>query len=251
MEKNKNKNNKVKEFFRKEGFYLILFLCLCIIATAGTLAVKRNNNLNNSQNEENEFTLNNENNGSEVIKQNADRVDNTENELAEGEEEIASNDEEEVAASEGIVDVSSGTNTQVSFNNPLDGTISRGYTYPKPQKMADGTSRNIRGIDVNVAVGTEVRAAAEGEVKEVSSNIQEGQFIVIAHANGLYTKYTNLSNDVRVNVGDRVTTDTVIGVVGDTSKIFTNNEFGEHLNIQVRDSEGNDLNPTTYFTFNE
>lgn len=214
--------------------------------------MKRNNNLNNSQNEENEFTLNTENNSPEVIKQNADRVDNTEVEVAEVEEEVATNEEvEEVASSEETVDVSSGTNTQIKFNNPLDGTVSREYTYPKPQKMADGTSRNIRGIDVNVAVGTEIRAAAEGEVKEVSSNIQEGQFIVIAHANGLYTKYTNLSNDVRVNVGDMVTTDTVIGVVGDTSKIFTNNEFGEHLNIQVRDSDGNDLNPTTYFTFNE
>lgn len=248
----KNKKGKVKEFFRKEGFYLILFLCLCVVATAGTLAVKRNNNLKDNQNEENEFTLNTENNSPEVIKQNADRVDNTETEVASDEqEEVASDEQEEVASSEETVDVSSGTNTQVSFNNPLDGVISRGYTYPKPQKMSDGTSRNIRGIDVKVSVGTEVRAAAEGEVKEVSSNIQEGQFIVIAHANGLYTKYTNLSNDIRVNVGDRVTTDTVIGVVGDTSKIFTNNEFGEHLNIQVRDSEGNDLDPTTYFTFNE
>ena len=66
-----------------------------------------------------------------------------------------------------------------------------------------------------------------------------------------YTKYTNLSNDIRVNVGDRVTENTVIGTVGSSSKIFTNNEFGEHLNIQVQDSEGKDLDPTAYFTFNE
>lgn len=248
----KNKKNKVKEFFRKEGFYLVLFLCLCVIATAGTLAVKRNNDLKDKQNEENEFTLNIENDSPEVIKQNADRVDNNSTEVAESEEqEEVATENQEVASSEETVGVSSGTNTQVIFNNPLDGVISRGYSYPKPQKMADGTIRNIRGIDIKATIGTEVKAAAEGEVKEVSSNVEEGQFVVIAHANGLYTKYTNLSNEIRVNVGDRVTKDTVIGIVGDTSKIFTNNEFGEHLNIQVKDSEGKDLDPTTYFTFNE
>ena len=64
-------------------------------------------------------------------------------------------------------------------------------------------------------------------------------------------KYCNLSKDIRVNVGDKVTEETVIGTVGDSSKIFTNNEFGEHLNIQVQDVDGKDLDPTTYFTFNQ
>ena len=247
----KNKNNKVKDFFRKEGFYLILFLCLCVVATAGVLAVKRNNGIEDNQQENNEFTLNAENDTSEVIKQNADRVDNDTDELAEAENESEVAEVDEVASADESVDVSTGTNTQIIFTNPIEGVVSRGYTYPKPQVMADGTSRNIRGIDIKAEVGTEVKAAAEGEVKEVSSNVEEGKYIVIAHANGLYTKYTNLSNDIRVNIGDRVTTDTVIGLVGDTSKIFTNNEFGEHLNLQVKDSDGKDLNPTTYFTFNE
>ena len=91
----------------------------------------------------------------------------------------------------------------------------------------------------------------QGEVKEVSNKTEEGTYVVIAHANGLYTKYTNLSKDTRVNVGDRVTEETVIGTVGETSKIFTNSEFGEHLNIQVYDVNGKDLNPTSYFTFNQ
>ena len=137
------------------------------------------------------------------------------------------------------------------FSNPINGVLSRGYTYPKPQLMSDGTSRNIRGIDISAAVGSEVYAAAVGEVKEVSSKVEEGNYVVIAHANGLYTKYTNLANDIRVNVGDRVTDETVIGTVGNSSKIFTNDEFGEHVSIQLQDSTGKDLDPTAYFTFNE
>jgi len=239
-----NKKDKVKDFFRKEGFYLVLFLCLCVIATIAVVTTKKNKSLGESNKEKNEFTLNIDEETSEAKKQNAERVEgNRSDELAQEENEVASSEED--------VNVSTGTNTQVVFANPIEGVVSRGYTYPKPQVMTDGTSRNIRGINISATVGTEVKAAAVGEVKEVSTKVEEGSYVVIAHANGLYTKYTNLSNDIRVNVGDKVTEETVIGTVGDTSKIFTNNEFGEHLNLQVQDSDGKDLDPTTYFTFSE
>lgn len=238
-----NKKDKVKDFFRKEGFYLVLFLCLCVIATVAVVTTKKNKALEQSNQSQNEFTLNVDDKAtSDLQKQNADRVENTQNNVL-AENEIASTEED--------VNVSTGTNVEVSFANPLDGSIARGYSYPKPQAMSDGSSRNIRGIDIKASVGTEVKAAAVGEVKEVSSKIEEGNYVVVAHANGLYTKYCNLSKDIRVNVGDKVTEETVIGTVGDSSKIFTNNEFGEHLNIQVQDVDGKDLDPTTYFTFNQ
>lgn len=237
---NVNNKDKVKDFFRKEGFYLVLFLCLCVIATVAIVTTKKNKSLEENNRAQNEFTLNvEEQETSDLKKQNAERVEeDTTNELAEAEEESDLN-------------VSAGTNTEVIFSNPINGVLSRGYTYPKPQLMSDGTSRNIRGIDISAAVGSEVYAAAIGEVKEVSSKVEEGNYVVIAHANGLYTKYTNLSNDIRVNVGDRVTEETVVGTVGNSSKIFTNDEFGEHVSIQVQDSNGKDLDPTAYFTFKE
>ncbi|ASW44050.1 M23 family metallopeptidase [Clostridium isatidis] len=239
------KKDKIKNFFRKEGFYLVLFLCLCIIATVTVVTVRKNNALNESSKVEDEFSLNIEDRTtSEIQKQNADRVENESN------EELAENTTEELASGDDL-NVSAGTNYEVVFNNPLEGEISREYTYPKPQQLADGTLRNIRGIDIRASVGTEVKAAAEGEVKEVGNKVEDGTYIVIAHANGLYTKYSNLSQDTRVNVGDKVTEETVIGTVGNTSKIFTNEEFGEHLNLQVFDSNGKDLDPTAYFTLNQ
>ena len=242
---NKNKKDKVKDFFRKEGFYLVLFLCLCVITTVAVVTTRRNQSSEENDNGQNEFTLNiDDKETSEAQKQNAERVEeNVNEELAQEEEEIASSEEE--------VNVSSGTNTEVVFSRPIDGVISRGYTYPKPQAMSDGTSRNIRGINISASIGTEVKAAAVGEVKEVSNTVDDGNYVVIAHSNGLYTKYTNLSSEVLVNVGDRVTEETVIGTVGNSSKIFNANEFGEYLNIQVYDSNGKDLDPTAYFTFSE
>ena len=238
------KKDQIKNFFRKEGFYLVLFLCLCIIATVTVVTVRRNNALNETSSVEDEFSLNIEDKTtSEIQKQNAERVENESN------EELSENTDEELALEEDL-NVSAGTNYEVVFNNPLEGEISRGYTYPKPQKLADGSSRNIRGIDIKASVGTEVRAAAEGEVKEVANKVEDGTYIVIAHANGLYTKYSNLSQETMVNVGDKVTEETVIGTVGNTSRVFSNEEFGEHLNLQVFDSNGKDLDPTTYFTLN-
>ena len=240
---NKNKKDKVKDFFRKEGFYLVLFLCLCVIATVSVVTARKNKLAEENNKATNEFTLNvDDKETSEVKKQNAERVE------VDSDEEVA---QEEVASNEEELNVSAGTNSEVIFSNPVEGVISRGYTYPKPQAMSDGSSRNIRGIDVSASLGTEVKAAAVGEVKEVSSAVDEGSYVVIAHSNGLYTKYTNLSTDIRVNVGDRVTEETVIGTVGSSAKVFNNVEFGEHLNIQVQDSNGKDLDPTTYFTFNE
>lgn len=242
-----NRKNKVNDFFRKEGFYLILFLCLCVIATVAVVTTKNTKISEQSNGGKSEFTLNaDEKERSEIQKQNADRVENSniqENDLAQESQEVASNEED--------VDVSIGTNVEVKFSNPLDGLIAREYTYPKPQNIGNGVSRNIRGIDIKASVGTEVKAAAVGEVKEISNKSEEGNYVVIAHANGLYTKYCNLSKDISVNIGDKVTEETVIGTVGDSSIIFKNNEFGEHLNIQVQDSDGKDLDPTTYFTFSE
>ena len=131
---NKNKKDKVKDFFRKEGFYLVLFVCLCVIATVTVVTVKNNNTVENNQTSD-EFTLNNdEKEVSEIQKQNAERVEaENENELAQGEEVALEEDVEEAVEEEAAEDIDvSSTNTQVVFSNPIEGQIARGYTYPKP-----------------------------------------------------------------------------------------------------------------------
>ena len=104
-----NKKDKVKDFFRKEGFYLVLFLCLCVIATVAVVTTKKNKSLEEGNKAQNEFTLNvDDKETSDMKKQNAERVEgNGSNELAEGEEGVASSEEG--------VNVSAGTNTEVIF----------------------------------------------------------------------------------------------------------------------------------------
>ena len=239
-----NKKDKVKEFFRKEGFFVALFICLCLVATVAAVTMKNNKSQDQAKNTEKEFSLNFDNNEG-TQKQGADRVEGDDPEQV---AEATIEDESEIASEEDV-NVAAGTTTEVKFSNPIDGLILREFSYPKPKEMKDGSSRNIKGIDIGANVGAEVRASAEGVVEVVTSDITEGTYVIITHANGIKTKYANLDKTVLVKKGDTVTSETVIGNVGETSKIFSNKEFGEHINIQVLNSEDKQMDPTKYFSY--
>ena len=271
-----NKKNKVKDFFRKEGFYLVLLVCLCVVATVAAFTIKKNSVAKEQNNTSNELSLNDvqDSNSSEVDSnfnmQNAERVENND-ELAEAndneisQEEVTNevdndtNDTNEAIVSENQnnseqeadVDVSAGTDSNIVLSLPIDGEVAISREFGKMVRTySDGTrSEDIsrRGIDINAAVGTTVKAAAEGKVEEVSSNTTDGTYVVIAHANGLKTKYANLSEDVKVAAGDTVSAGTEIGTVGNSSGIFTSKICGDVLNVQVQDANGKDVDPSAYF----
>lgn len=259
---NLNNKDKVKDFFRREGFYFILLICLCIVAVVAAFTIKKNNELKQSNDHNNEFTLNVEdstNDSTETSRNempNADRVENGDN-VAEGSnelDEVANNEEvndyTEVADNTEDVPVSN-TVTEVVFQLPLEGMVSREYKeMVRLQNSESGTvDRTRRGIDLSASVGTAVNAAAEGKVIEVSKSTEDGNFIVIEHTNGLKTKYANLDGEVSVAVGDIVSAGAQIGSVGNSSMIFTSEVCGDVLNLQVEDSEGNQVNPSDYFSF--
>lgn len=275
-----NKKNKVKDFFRREGFYVVLFVCLCLVATVAAFTVRKNSISKEQNKVNNELSLNEAEDNissktdSNFNKQNAERVENndelannneenlSEPEVANVDDEVANNENQgtEVAENqttevteEETADVSAGTDTEVVLSLPIDGNIAISREFGKmirtylDENRSEDTSR--RGIDINASVGTVVKAAAEGKVEEVSSNTTDGTYVVIAHANGLKTKYTNLSEEVKVAVEDVVNAGTEIGTVGNTSGIFTSKVCGDVLNVQVQDANGNDVNPSSYFNF--
>ena len=271
-----NKKNKVKDFFRKEGFYLVLLVCLCVVATVAAFTIKKNSVAKEQNNTSNELSLNDvqDSNSSEVDSnfnmQNAERVENND-ELAEAndneisQEEVTNevdndtNDTNEAIVSENQnnseqeadVDVSAGTDSNIVLSLPIDGEVAISREFGKMVRTYSDETRSEdisrRGIDINAAVGTTVKAAAEGKVEEVSSNTTDGTYVVIAHANGLKTKYANLSEDVKVAAGDTVSAGTEIGTVGNSSGIFTSKICGDVLNVQVQDANGTDVDPSAYF----
>lgn len=186
-----NKKDKLKEFFKKEGFYVALFVCLCIVATVAAVTMKKNNEKDVAKEPAKEFSLNVDNGDVSTEKQNAERVESESKQVAEVEKEET-------------VDVSAATTTDVKFTNPIEGSISREFSYPKPKEMSDGSFRNIKGIDIKSTVGTSVKSCAEGIVEVVSNDVEEGTYVIVTHANGIKTKYANLDKSVNVKKGDRL-----------------------------------------------
>lgn len=242
---NKKYKQKVKEFFRKEGFYVVLFLCLCLVATVITISYK----VSNKANVQSEVTKNddkasislNKDDQSKVTSEipNAEKVDKDKSKVT-AQEKIQESDKTKTVTA----------TTEVKFSKPLEGTLLRGYTYPKPVRIDEKNQRTIRGIDVEAKVGTNVKAAAEGMVESVGNNgVEDGMTVVIAHVNGIKTKYTNLDSEVSVKKGDKVTAATVIGKVGLTAKIYNKDDFGEHLNLQVLNNENQQIDPLKYFEY--
>ncbi len=229
----KNNVQKVKDFFRKEGFYVVLFLCLCIVTTLGTVYFKKSRNLQTDpKKEENnkEISLNVDDKDVSNNMQNAERVENTTNK----------NTEKTTAVS---------NTTEVKFVNPISGTLIREFK-TTPQIIDDeGNQRVLSGVNIKSKIGSEVKAAAEGVVETVGvGDVEEGTRVVIKHANGLKTVYANLDPKVNVKTGDKVTSSTIIGKVGNTVKIF-GDKFGEFLNIQVINSQGKQVDPLKYFSY--
>ena len=85
------------------------------------------------------------------------------------------------------------------------------------------------GIDYAAPTGTPVWASASGRVVEVGLKRGSGNTVVLAHANGISTRYYHLSRYARgLHVGQQVRQKDVIGFVG-----MTGLATGPHLHFSV------------------
>jgi murein DD-endopeptidase MepM/ murein hydrolase activator NlpD len=227
----KNYKQKAKDFFKKEGFYIVLFICLCIITTVATVAIKKakdsqaQSKIEETNNKEVSLNVDDKNVNNGV--QNAERVANTENK----------------SATVAVV-----ANNEVKFKNPIEGDLVRKYQ-TTPVKISETEQRTIHGIDIKATVGADVKVAAEGVVESAGQgNKDEGVVVVIKHANGIKTKYCYLvSNSVKK--GDTVAAGAVIGKVGKIPVIFGIDEAEGRLNLQVLNANNEQVDPLKYFSY--
>ena len=126
---------------------------------------------------------------------------------------------------------------QIAFQMPV-----RGYAINSDfgiRKLAfESRARAHKGVDIAAPKGTSVFTAAEGEVIRTGYDAGGyGNFIEVAHPNGMTTIYGHLSR-IDVATGDRVTPEQRIGLVGSTGY-----STGPHLHFEVR-RNGDQVNPT-------
>ena len=108
------------------------------------------------------------------------------------------------------------------------------YGYSMEALSYNQTTRDWRvhnGIDLAAEAGTQVVAAADGEVYSVSEDEALGYTVVIRHEGGYTTCYSSLAEEIPVKAGDTVTAGQVIGCAADTA--ITESALGSHVHFSV------------------
>ena len=104
------------------------------------------------------------------------------------------------------------------FMRPVAGKV--GTDYSGEDLVYNPTLDDWRvhaGIDICAEVGTQVRAAASGEVTRIYTDGLFGVTVEISHPENYVTRYAGLQENPSVTVGDTVEAGDVIGGVGTTA----------------------------------
>lgn len=212
------------DFIKKEGFYIILFICLCIAATAAILTIKDNKNQAMKQNKP---TVSQNSKAKEAAKI-EDKHDNA--------LQVKKNNNAKSKKNNNIQEeVSKGVSNSVStaFQKPVEGNIARGFSEDPVYWDSTGSYRPNLGYDIQVPIGKPVFAAMDGKVEQIDTHTQDGIQVIIDHQNGLKTVYSNLDANLKVSKGQNVSKGTVIGVVGNTTLRSAYEKYGDHLHFAV------------------
>lgn len=122
----------------------------------------------------------------------------------------------------------------LSFIRPTRGIITQRY------------HRNHLALDIANKPGTPIYASSGGKVSIAKSsgwNYGYGQYVVIDHDQQTQTLYSHLSK-LLVSPGDTVKKGEIIGLMGNTGRVF--GPTGVHLHFEIR-SNGRKLNPLNFF----
>lgn len=104
------------------------------------------------------------------------------------------------------------------------------------------------GVDIAGSKGSEVRSIAEGTVENVYNDDMLGMTVVISHANGCVSIYSNLDENVDVGIGDTVRSRQVIGRIGATAISECLERSHLHFELHIN---GEPVNPEGLILFNK
>ncbi|HOJ93183.1 MAG TPA: M23 family metallopeptidase, partial [Dictyoglomaceae bacterium] len=110
---------------------------------------------------------------------------------------------------------------------PVIGSISSKFGM-RPHPILGGAPLSHTGIDIAVAYGTPIKAAASGKVIYAGWYGGYGNLIILDHGGNISTLYGHLSKIV-VKIGEEVAEGEIIGYVGSTGL-----STGPHLHFEVR-----------------
>lgn len=229
-------NNKLKNFLKKEGFYVVLFLCICTVATVAGISVSKSKK-NIAVNETAKAT-------SSTVKSNDDV--NSAKSVPDNAVEVKKDTDMAIVTNAAAV--------KTELMNPVNGKILVNYTGINGVISTKSGSRSMLGVYLASKQNSNVLAAESGKVEKVETNSTHGLSVVINHNNGLKTTYANISKAL-VKVGQDVKKGDAIALTGNTSNLIyeiddlTNNPYSLFFEVEKqKDKNGNyvDVDPKEY-----
>lgn len=237
--------NRFTNLFKKEGFYVVLFVCLCVVATVSVVVMRNKANVkqkhpvktqvseNTTKNTKNETRVNYDN-ALEVKKNTPAKTSNQSNTTA--------------ANSQNGSSVATSNSVNTSFTKPVEGVLGRHFTLDPEYWDSTSTYRPNFGIDIKADLGKPVYAVLDGTVEDVETNTDDGVEVTINHQNGLKTKYANLDSNVLVKKGNTIKKGQQIGKVGNTTLRAAYEKYGNHLHFEVLKGDKY-VDPSTYVKY--
>lgn len=268
------KGNKFREFLDKKGFYIVLLLCIAVVAgTAVYVGSRRAIDRTAPEYETRDLAEGDADSllAEEAIADTGEKLTDLdpdeelvsrpgENETdigspasvtredgdADGSAESSKKDTEPKDKEPGKDDTKKQQSvpSKQSFIMPVNGNIS--FEYAMDRLVYSKTLEQWRvhpGIDIAADRGTPVKAVADGVISDVRNDKFYGISVVIDHGDGLKTLYRNLASDEAVAVNQKVKQGEIIGSIGNTAMDESSEQPHLHFEVLVDDEN---VDPTDY-----
>lgn len=237
MSEDKSFSKKLDRFFDGKGFYIVLALCVALLGVSAYFLLTGNDGTDVDQQTMNDGYTDYEDDPETALTIPMD--DEGDGGAAEPVDEPESEDETEVWNEQ-----EAETAVSAAMIWPVEGEIDIPYsmeTLVYNERLGDW--RTSSRVELKADVGTQVLACAAGIVKEVYMDDINGMTVVIEHAGGLVSVYSNLASTPTVCIGDNVMTGEVIGSVGTTA--LGESEDNAHLCFSML-LDGQSVDPALY-----
>lgn len=134
---------------------------------------------------------------------------------------------------------------ELHFEAPVQGEISKDFSDSNliySETLEEWTVH--LGVDIKAERGTPVNCAEKGKVEAIKNDPRYGITVIVEHANGFKTIYSNLLTAEFVTEGQEVEKGQILGSVGDNAPFEIADE--PHLHMEMTLNEQN-VNPVLYF----
>lgn len=225
MQNDHEKSKGFRSFVKDKGYYIVLLLCAAAVGVSGYLLLT-------NQDSDTQDTMLSVTENSTDAPSKSSTPSNTTSSGDDAEDVVVTQGDTPTQTTEPVEE-----KTEMKTMAPVEGEPIN--TFAIDFLAYNTTTRDWRthdGIDFSAELGAEVVAAAAGSVYTIYEDESLGMTVVLRHADGYTTHYSNLAKEVAVQVGDTVEAGAVLGTVGQTAGIETASESHLHFAVYLNNT---------------